>query len=299
MKDISQNDSTFMFSTFKQRLMLGVYVFILLSIPVGAYLTSQRQTVKSSASEQKNAKPAIQVPPKPSTSPAKQLLSTSQTAVSDQKTSPSPSGESPTIATSFGPTLTFKVSLEGRPQGNQATKMFVGIAEGSLSSNPKFLLSFTVDLPASGEYSNLSLAGLTSGSQYTALLKSSAQIATSSVFTMSPTTTNLNNGEPINLISGDLNEDNVVNSADYSVAQKALGATPNSSNWNENTDFNKDGVINAFDLGFIIKHMGQTGDSGAWTSPIPKVATSSANLTQPSIGGPMGGTGHWIWVPSL
>ncbi len=296
-----------MFSTFKQRLMLGVYVFILLSIPVGAYLASQRQTVKSSASEQKNAKPVVQVPPKPSTSPAKQLLSTSQTAVSDQKTSPSPSpsGESPTIATSFGPTLTFKVSLEGRPPGNQATKMFVGIAEGSLSSNPKFLLSFTVDLPASGEYSNLSLAGLNSGSQYTALLKSSAQIATSSAFTMSPTTTNLNNGEPINLISGDLNEDNVVNSADYSVAQKALGTTPNSSNWNENADFNKDGVINAFDLGFIIKHMGQTGDSGTWTSPIPPpTASSSAVLTSPAVGGPIDSpgppsreAGHWIWIP--
>lgn len=287
-----------MFSTFTQKLFLGIYIFIILSIPVGTYLVSQYQTIQSHAQEQKSTKPKVQVTPKPTTSPAKQLLGSSQVSPHPNQTaSPSPSPSSPEIATSFGPTLSFKTALEGRSVGNQATKLFVGIAEGTLTSNPKFLLSFTVDLPPSGEYSNLSLAGLNPGSSYTVLLKGSAQIAASVAFTMSPTVTNLNAGQVINLTSGDLNDDNVISSADYTIARKTMGATSKSSNWNANADINKDGVINAFDLGFITKNMGQIGASGAWTSPLPQGATPSANLTSPSIGGPDGSEGYWIWIP--
>ncbi|MDD5147523.1 MAG: dockerin type I repeat-containing protein [Candidatus Daviesbacteria bacterium] len=288
-----------MFSTFKQKLFLGIYIFLLLTIPVGSYLVSQYQTIQSSAKEQKSTKSIARVTPKPTTSPSKELLSASQTSISQgDSASPAPSpAADPTIATSYGPTLSFKATLEGSPKDNQTTRMFVGIAEGTLSSNPKFLLSFNVNLPASGEYGNISLAGLNSGIQYTALLKGASQIAASSVFTMSPSVSTLNNNEPLNLISGDLNDDNVINSADYSIAQKALGATARSSNWNENADFNKDGVINTFDLAIIVKNMGQTGASGAWTSPLPQGATPSANLTSPSIGGPESNGGYWIWVP--
>lgn len=303
-----------MFSTLKQKLLLGVYILILLSIPVGAYLVSQQKNISSSAKEQKTNQPAVQTPKKPVTSPAKGLLDASQArpgtgSISSPAPSPSPSASpETTIPTSFGPTLSLKAILEGRPKDKQATKLFVGIAEGTLTTNPKFLLSFTVDLPSSGQYSGLSLAGLNSGSQYTALLKGSAQIATSSAFTMSPTVTLLNSNQPLNILSGDLNDDNVINSADYSIAQKALGATPNSSKWNENADLNKDTIINAFDLAIISKNIGRVGSSGAWTSPIPKTATPSAGLTtSPSIGGPQGSPGgyspereskgYWIWIP--
>ncbi len=291
-----------MFRTLKERLLLGIYIFLLLTIPVGSYLVSQYQTIKSSAQEQEGTKPIVKVTPKPTTSPAKELLSASQTTVS-QGASPSPApSASPTIATSYGPTLSFKAALEGSPKDNQTTRMFVGIMEGTLTSNPKFLLSFTVNLPASGEYSNISLAGLNPGTQYTALLKGASQIVTSAAFTMSPSVSNLNNGDPLNLTSGDLNDDNVVNSADYSIAQKALGATASSPNWNANADLNKDGVINAFDLAIIAKNIGQVGASGAWTSPIPKSASSSASLNTPSADPPIGGpsqnsNGYWIWVP--
>lgn len=309
-----------MFSTLKQRLLLGVYVFILLSIPIGAYLASQYQTIKSGASETKTVKTLPKVTPKPTTSPAKELLNSSQTApgttglpptLTESPAEPSPSTTSPELATSYGPTLAFRAALEGRPTNNQAARVFVGIAEGTLTSNPKFVLSFTVDLPASGEYSNLSLAGLTSGTQYTALLKGPAQIATASAFTMSPNVTNLNSGQPINMLSGDLNDDNVINTADYSIGQKAFGASSNSSNWNELADLNKDGVINAFDLGIIVKNIGKTGDSGAWTSPIPQIATSSASLVPgQSQAMPVGGVatqssklngsgGHWVWIPEF
>lgn len=284
-----------MFETLTQKLLLGVFVFVLLSIPVGSYLVSQSQTTKSSASEKKLTNTVVPVTPRPTISSARKILDLSSQIASDSSLpTPTPEPSSPTIPTSYGPTLSLKVALEGRSTDNQATKLFVGITEGALTSNPKFVLSFSVDLPASGSYGNLSLAGLNPGSAYTALLKGTAQIATASAFIMSPTTTRLNSGQAINLLSGDLNEDNVVNSADYSIAQKAISV------WNENADINKDGVINTFDLGIIAKNMGRVGASGAWTSPIPRVATPSGGLTEePATGGPLDTSGHWIWVPSL
>lgn len=286
-----------MFSTFKQRLMLGVYIFLILSIPVGAYLASQYQTIKSSAKETKPQLPTVKTTPLPAgrstTSPAQDLLSASQTNL--PKTVSTPSPQPSTVATSFGPTLSLKATLEARPKDNQATRLFVGIVEGQISVNPKFLLSFSVDLPASGQFSNLSLAGLNPGSTYTAIIKGSAQIATSSAFMMSPTVTNLNDGQPLNLLSGDLNDDNTVNSADYSIAQKALGATAKSSNWNGNADLNKDLVINAFDLAIITKNIGQIGASGAWTSPLPKTATPSGGLVPEAP--QSSSSGYWIWIP--
>ncbi len=284
-----------MFVTLTQKILLGIYIFVVLSIPIGAYLVSQQQTIKSRAEE--DSAPIVKTAPKPTTSPAKELLSTTQSNLSNTLLStpqPSPEASTPTIATSFGPTLSLKISLEGRPADNQATKLFVGILEGALSTNPKFLLSFSVDLATSGEYSNLSLAGLTSGTQYTALLKGAAQIASSATFTMSPTVSNLNEGQAVTLISGDLNDDNVINSADYAIVQGALGKTKTSSGWNENIDFNLDGVINIFDLAIVSKNIGKTGESGAWTST--PAASSSASLA-PSVGGPGQTSGYWLWIP--
>jgi len=291
-----------MFSTFKERLLLGIYIFLILSIPIGAYLGAQYQNITSRAAEQKpkaTAKPASKV----ATSSAKQqLLKASEANLSGVagSSNTAPDSSSPTIANSFGPTLSLKAVLEGRPADNQATKLFVGIVDGVLSGSPKFLLSFTVDLPASGAYSNLSLAGLSSGTKYTALLKGTAQIATASAFVMSPAVTNLNDGNPINLLTGDLNEDNIINSNDYSIVQKAFGSNSSSTNWNDNSDFNKDGVINSFDLSIVTRNLGAIGASGAWSSTAPKVATTSAVLTtnpQGSANSPGDPTGYWIWIP--
>lgn len=279
-----------MFSTIKSRLLLATYIFILLSIPVGAFLASQNQTIKSKATET-IAKPIVKQTPKPAKSPAKELLNTSESNTS--KTAPTPSPlDSPTIATTFGPTLSLKVIIQGRSSANQSTRLFLGIIDGILTSNPKFVLNFSVDVPASGEYTNFSLAGLTPGNKYTAIVKGRAQIATSSAFVMSPNVTNINDGQALNMLSGDLNDDNVISASDYSIAQKALNSTSKSNNWNANADFNLDGVINIFDLAIINRNMGQVGASGAWTSPIPKVATSSAAINPPGAVG-----GYWVWIP--
>ena len=292
-----------MFSTFKTRLLLGVYTFIILSIPIGAYLASEAKIFSSKASE--DTPLSLKTTPKPTLSPAKKLLEAAESKLLSESSSSAASQNqasepaSPTIANSFGPTLSLKATMEGRPASNQTTKLFVGIYQGAnISSNPKFILSFSIDLPADGAYTNLSLAGLSAGSTYTALLKGSAQIAASSIFVMSPTVSNLNDGQAVNMLTGDLNDDNVINSADYSIAQRANGSTSKSANWNENADFNKDGVINIFDLSIISKNLGQTGASGVWTSPIPKVSTPSASLSQPAAGSlPDASFGYWIWIP--
>lgn len=284
-----------MFSSLKIKALLGMYVFIIISIPVGAYFLSQQTTFKSSASEKKTAA-KITSSPKPITSPAKELQAQSENLVNFSAPSPTPESES-TLATSFGPTLKLKVNFEGRPKGNQKDRLFVGIVEGSVSLNPKFLLSFTIDLPATGEYSNISLAGLNPGTSYSALLKGPAQIASASAFIMSPTVSNLNSSEAIILLTGDLNEDNTINSADYSIIQKALGSTPSKINWNENADFNRDGIINSFDLAFIIKNFGKIGDSGTWISPLPTATPSASLNTGPPTGGPSN-QGYWIFVPA-
>lgn len=280
-----------------------MYVFIILSIPIGSYLASQFQTIKSSASEpKKTSTRPLNTETPPVSTPLDQklsLLGQTTTSPSSSETTVD-SGSATTVPTSYGPTLSLKIILEGRPQNDQSGKLFVGIMEGGVTSNPRFLLNFSIDLPNDGQYDNLSLAGLTAGNKYTAILKGAVQIATSSAFTMSPTVSKLNNGDPITLLTGDLNDDNVINSSDYSIEQKALGSTSSSSSWNGAGDFNKDGVINAFDLGYITKNFGQTGASGAWYSPVPtQTASPSASLTNASAqGGPPDEQGgYWIWVP--
>ncbi len=274
-----------MFTTIKQKLLLGGFVILVISIPVGSYLLSQRQTITSKAQE-KIDRSILKLEPLQEVSPSGELKNLTEPI------SIPPSSNSPS-SVSYGPTMNFKVSLQGRPQGKMATKLFVGIADGKPTGTPQYLLQFNIDLSDSGSFEGLSLAGLTPNNQYTAFLKSPAQIATSSAFLMVPTTTTLNNGNPIDLITGDLNEDNLINSADYVIAKSALGATPSSPNWNALVDFNLDKIINSLDLGIILKNMSKAGETGVWVSPVPQGSASSSG------GLPAGRQGYWFWMPSI
>lgn len=271
-----------MFSTTRQKIILGIYIFLILSVPIGSYLVSQRQNIKSSAKEE-----PVKKETKSKLSPLEEIKNSSSKKVAS---SSSPTSSSTSV--SFGPTLNLTLTLEGRPANNQVAKVFVGIAEGLAQISPKYLLSFTIDLPANGIFKGLSMAGLTIGNQYSAYIKGPAQIATSSAFILGATSTDLNNNQPIFLLSGDLNEDNVVNSADYSIAKAAYGATAASTNWYENGDFNKDGIINSADLGYILKNFSKTGESGVWQS---NPATSSGGLTPPQ----GSNSGYWLWLPDI
>lgn len=273
-----------MFTSLKQRILLGIYIFIVISIPVGAYLASQVTQIKSQAQETKITKP-ITKQPKPTSSPnalAEQLAN-----LPNLNQTPLPSS-SPAYSTSFGPTLSLKILIDGRPTNNQATKLFVGIVTGTNLQSPQYLLSFTVDVPASGQFDNISLAGLTIGNTYTAILKGDAQIATSSAFVMNPAVTNLNSGAALAMLSGDLNQDNVINDLDQKIVQAALGQK------DVPADLNKDGIVNGIDLAILNKNLNKVGASGVWAST-PKT-TASENT--PSVGSPEGSSsGYWVWVP--
>lgn len=278
-----------MFTSLKQRILLGVYIFIIISVPIGAYLASQSTQTTSKATEP-NLTKTVTKEPKTSTPSAKAGDYFSKYSPSSKPSSSAAPQESATLATSYGPTLTLKMRIDGRPLTDQSSRLFIGIILGTNLQTPQYLLSFTVDLPASGSFENVSLAGLTVGSTYTAILKGDAQIATSSAFEMSPSVTNLNGGIPITMLSGDLNQDNTINQSDLAIAQGAFGQTSSPA------DLNKDGTVNNIDLAIINKNMGQIGATGVWAST-PRVATPSASLASPSVGAPSGGQGYWVWVP--
>ena len=271
-----------MFDSLKTKIFLGIYVFLILSIPVGAYFIQQRQSTSVSANNPLNRT----ITHIPDATPGAQKFSQSNQQTSTQSTNSETSVDT-TLPSSFGPTLKLTLNLEGRPINKQVAKVFVGIAEGATSQNPKYLLTFNIDLPDSGVFQGLSLAGLTSGNKYTAYIKGPAQIVSASTFTMSSAETPLNSNQPILLYTGDLNEDNLINSQDYSILLSSFGSNTSSLNWNSLADFNLDGVINSFDLAILNKNLTKTGDSGVWTSPTPSTKSGS----------PTGG--YWFWMPEI
>lgn len=295
------------------KIVLLIFISLTAIIPITVFLLSQRFKAASLASENFgiNDKPVTSSKEVPKNSPLKGLANDTN-AKNPQSATPGADEEKPTARLNFGATMDFKIKLEGRPNSDNSAKIFLGIASGQPKNSPKYLLSFSIDVPVSGEYKGLSIAGLDQGQTYSAYLKGPAQIATASAFNLNSNYANLNPiGEAILLTTGDLNEDNMIDSLDLNIAEKALGSTPTSLNWNPLADFNLDKNVNNFDTGIIKKNMGKTGLSGVWYSRPPasssaKVASGSAmlegvNKNQGGEGSPRsaGGEGYWIWVPKF
>lgn len=318
--------------TTKHKIILGSLVFLIVIIPLASFVISYRfrAQLNSQASNENNPtiedlslRPIIDKPlsKKSLLDELKEDLEASKEA-DDQ-------GLSTDILTSggttlsLGPTLTFKLNIEGRPKTKQQdSKLFVGLAAGQATTNPQYLLSFTVDASSSGEPKELlPLSGLSSGETYTAYLKGQTTLVAASTFTIKPTTSNLG---IVNLLTGDLNDDNAVTQTDRDILLKSYGAREGSNKWNPLADFNLDGVINTADLAYITKNMNKDGASGPWSSNLPASATSSATPSgslskddaTPSAS-PQGGPtspkgydgagprdvpgdqkGYWLWVPS-
>ncbi|OGE30375.1 hypothetical protein A2631_01210 [Candidatus Daviesbacteria bacterium RIFCSPHIGHO2_01_FULL_44_29] len=296
------------------QIIILVFTILTAIIPITVFLLSQSYRSSSHASEQidQSTGPKTTSHEVPKDSPIKDLLDNS---ASNPQASPgtesgsADEGLTGLTAQIVGPTLDFIIQLEGRPASSQAAKIFLGIATGSAQLKPNYLLSFAIDVPASGSYQGLSIQGLTVGSEYTAYLKGPQQIATSSAFTVSPNKANLNpTGNPLLMLTGDLNDDNRIDSSDQTIADKATGSNKTSGNWNPIVDFNLDGVVNNFDLNYVRKNQGLTGASGAWYSS-PPIASKSASLdTSQAIGSPLlespykpqgVSDGYWMWMPSF
>lgn len=296
----------------RDKVIIVAILIITLLIPTGAYVLSLRFKTQSQAQEYKF----------PVTSPKSEATSSSRlkealdrlNQTQNGTTTAEGGGASGTQTTTetgiddedtefsdaqlvLGPTLGFSVILQGRPLDNQSTQAFLGIAAGQATTRPTYLLSFMVNVPASGSFDGISLSGLDTGSTYTAYLKGEAQIATSSSFVVKATPTNLG---ALNLLTGDVNEDNVIDILDYNIVKAAIGTTPSSANWNDLYDFNLDNVVNSWDLNIILSNLGKTGASGAWYSYTPlasasATSSSSGSLNQGSPEDPK--EGYWMWVP--
>lgn len=289
----------------KNQVYLGIgFILILISIPLSFTLVKDSQIFKSRASginptpiPQQSALTQV-----PGSSPLEELKKLTEgvsleatPSASSADSTPGSSSTTPTsFATSFGPTLSFKVSIGGRPAGKYGGRFFVGIAQGAKTTKPTYLLTFNVDVPDSGVFSGLSLAGLNPSTTYTVYLKGPSQIDTASTFVMTSSENSLSSGAALPLISGDLNEDNTIDANDYNLAKKAYGSTSANSTWNPKADINSDGTINNIDLVTINSNLGKTGDSGVWYSP-PPVASSSGSM----VGGPDGKGGFWLYLPPV
>jgi len=305
----------FKISTRDRIIVAGILILTLL-IPTGAYVLSLRYKTQSEAQEYKYpvTSPKTEATPSSRLQAALDRLSKSGESTGEgsksagiQTTTETGLDEEDALSDSqliLGPTLGFSVILQGRPLDNQSTKAFLGIAAGTPTTRPTYLLSFMVNIPSSGSFDGISLTGLETGQTYTAYLKGETQIATASSFVVKATPSNL---AALNLLTGDVNEDNVIDTADYNLVKAAIGATPSSKKWNPQFDFNLDNIINSWDLNIVLSNLTRIGASGAWYSYSP-IATLSATLTKPAVGSQSGeietGTqtekhpGYWMWIPN-
>jgi Dockerin type I domain/Bacterial protein of unknown function (DUF922) len=62
------------------------------------------------------------------------------------------------------------------------------------------------------------------------------------------------------LLAGDINNDNVVDDADYQLLRAAFRSRPGDANWNPQADLNCDGVVDEADLRLLQSNFGQAGD---------------------------------------
>lgn len=272
--------------------LIGI-IFLILLIPAGSFILSKRLAFNTS--EDKSFDRTItKKTPSPSTDSSLNDLRKSL-GIDSAKSEKSPNSDA-----SIGLSIQFKIAIEGRPDTDEHTKLFVGIAPGGITNTPQYLLVPTIDVPASGEVS-VSAAGLTPNQTYTAYIKGQAQLVKAITFTLTPNGAILNNNDPIPLLSGDLNEDNVIDQSDYDIAKAVWGLTPSSPKWKAIADLNLDNIINNLDLSIIQGNLGKVGDSGKWYSKSSGPASSSASLTPSSnnIGGSGQGKGLWIWVPDF
>jgi hypothetical protein len=65
-------------------------------------------------------------------------------------------------------------------------------------------------------------------------------------------------GLTIRMLTGDFNDDGVVNIVDISIVGRAFGSKPGEPNWKETIDMDDNGVINVVDVAIVAKEFGRT-----------------------------------------
>lgn len=287
----------------KEKIILAVIFGLMILIPSGSFVLSQVVGPSPAPTEDIGSYTPVSSPREvPDDSSLSKLVkelqatpSATPTTIVDVNNTTATEGATLLL----GQTLGFRLIMEGRPFEKYAAKVFLGLGSGQIVNSPKYLLSFLINVPNTGIYSGLPLAGLDEGQTYTAYIKGPAQLATASAFVVKPTPIDLG---ILNLITGDVNEDNVIDSSDYNLVKGALGMTSSSQLWNPVYDFNLDNRINTLDLTIVSRNLGKVGMSGPWYSS-QQAATKSATMSGgPVMGGPdndpKSGKGYWMWMPA-
>jgi hypothetical protein len=139
------------------------------------------------------------------------------------------------------------VTLQGCPTAAfPITFTFTPTVSGaafSLSSTPAANGAFTLSSVPAGEYT-LGIKG------WSWLRKDVSVNTTAGAVT----------GVSATLLTGDVNDDNVVDLNDFSLLAAAFGTTPSSPAWNSHADLNDDGVVDLTDFGLLAMNFGLSGD---------------------------------------
>src|SRR5687768_1832954 len=131
-----------MFSSVKQRALLIGFILLVFSIPAGSLLLSQRFNFTPPADKSFDRSLTNASSPLPKTLPIT-INPSSPPSSTNQSSSTLDDG------LSLGPNLKLSVKLEGRTS-DQSGKFFVGIAQGAITANPTYLLTFSINVPTSG-----------------------------------------------------------------------------------------------------------------------------------------------------
>lgn len=288
----------------QNRLILAAITAIFLLIPLTSYLMLQRAKFEHLIDVQF---------PEPSQQASEISMPKTTSSLQEIKTNiasiPSPTpgfimdGEPAILgaeASSSG--LKLRVKMNDRILNNQSSQLFVGIGQGEAMVNPKYVLSFLVNLDQNGQYSGISLTGLEPNSIYTAYIKGISQLATTREFSFQ---TGLADLGLITLISGDVNNDNQIDQSDVLLVKKNMGKNSHSLNFDSSLDVNNDGIINSLDLSIIMQNLGKSGEAGVIFPSQLNEATKSAELQNPDVtGSPESSSsaqknGYWLWIPKL
>jgi hypothetical protein len=287
----------------RNKLIIAFFTFVLLLIPLSSYLMLQKAQYEHliSTGLLPNQSP-VAVAAAPVTS-SHNVMQQPMAAIP----TPTPGFILPTEGAVLGeaseatPSSTLKMSakMSDRAENNQSAKIFVGISEGEVQANPKYVLSFLAQSDSLGNFNGVSLNGLNIKSSYTAYIKGVSQLATTKQFLMNSGVNDLGN---LTLIDGDVNNDNAIDQKDLQLVKQNLGKTTSSASFDPNADVNNDGTINGLDLSIVTQNLGKTSSIPIKIPDQTNLASPSASLSiPPDQGGPESTPpadgGYWLWIP--
>lgn len=128
----------------RDRIIVAAILILVILIPTGTYVLSLRFKTQSQAQEYNVpvTSPKTEATTSSKLQEALDRLNQSQGQTSGVQTTTETGTDGSSLDSQLllGPTLGFSLILQGRPLDNQSTQAFVGIAAGTPTTNPTYLL---------------------------------------------------------------------------------------------------------------------------------------------------------------